>query len=230
MRAHQGQVAAVPAHHLDDEAALVALPRCELIASMASMIRCSAESAPMVMVGAEHVVVDRPDQPGDHQRRMPVGGLPVDGAVRRRARRPATATPRAAGPRRTGCRRRRSRRAGRCRARRGCAPPCAGPRARRNSRRAGGADHGAAAVQDAADVVPARPAGCGRRPRRAPGSPRTRRRPRRRGCSAVRTTARTAEFMPCASPPLVSTARRIRRSSTVNRVLRPGARRRRWSG
>ena len=63
-------------------------------------------------------------------------------------------------------------------------------------------------AEDPADVVP--PDGADAvTPSTSPRSPRVTAKTSAPTSSAVRTTARTAEFMPCASPPLVSTARRI---------------------
>ena len=78
--AHQGQPAAVPAHHLDHKAALVALRRRpDRVDGLhdAMQRRIGADG----QVGADHVVVDRAHQTRDHQPRVSVGGLPVDRAV-----------------------------------------------------------------------------------------------------------------------------------------------------
>ena len=71
---------------------------------------------------------------------------------------------------------------------------------------AGGAEHRAALVEDAADVGRGQRTDPRRRRPPVPAGPRRRRRPRRPAARPVRTTARTAAFMPAESPPLVSTA------------------------
>ena len=49
-------------------------------------MRCSAESATDRHIRTDHVVVDRPDQAGDHQRRVPVSGGLVNRAGRQQFR------------------------------------------------------------------------------------------------------------------------------------------------
>ena len=78
---HQGEIAAVPAHHLDDEAALMAGGRAgDGVDGLDDPVQRGIRTDRHV--SADHVVVDRPDQAGDHQRRMPVGGRLVDRAGR----------------------------------------------------------------------------------------------------------------------------------------------------
>ena len=152
-RAHQREIAAVPAHHLDDEAALVAGRGAgDGVDGLDDPVQRRVGTDRHV--GADHVVVDRTDQSGDHQRRVPVGGGLVDRAGRQQlgdqgrpflaqqvgAAQAAVATdddqPVDALEQQVVHR---------------LAPPVAFP----EFQRPGGADHGAAAVQDAADVVPA---------------------------------------------------------------------------
>ena len=92
--AHQGQIAAVAAHHLDDEGALVARGRA------LDRVDCLDDSVQRGVgadrhVGAEHVVVDRADQPDQSEVPMGVRIAPRSPRRRRRARPAAPATRRA---------------------------------------------------------------------------------------------------------------------------------------
>ena len=70
--AHQGEVAAVASHHLDDEAPLVAC-RCagQGVDGIDDAVQCGV--SPDGHVGADQVVVDRADQAGEHERWVGVG-------------------------------------------------------------------------------------------------------------------------------------------------------------
>ena len=83
--AHQREIAAVPAHHLDDEAALVAGRRTgDGIDGLDDAVQRRVGTDRHIRT--DHVVVDRPDQTGDHQRRVPVSGGLVDRAGRQQFR------------------------------------------------------------------------------------------------------------------------------------------------
>ncbi len=70
---HQREVAAMPAHHLDHEAALVAGGGTGQVVDRGhDPVQCGVGADGHV--GADQVVVDRADQAGDHQGRMGVGG------------------------------------------------------------------------------------------------------------------------------------------------------------
>jgi hypothetical protein len=73
-RAHQRQVAAMAPHHLDDEGSLVAGGgRGEVVDGVDDAVQGGVGADRHV--GADQVVVDRSDDPGDHQAGMLVGGL-----------------------------------------------------------------------------------------------------------------------------------------------------------
>jgi hypothetical protein len=78
--AHQGEVAAVASHHLDDERALVAGGRTlQRVDGLGDPVQGGVGADRHV--GAEHVVVDRPDEADERQLAMGIRLFPVDRPV-----------------------------------------------------------------------------------------------------------------------------------------------------
>jgi hypothetical protein len=147
---HEREVAAVAPHDLDDERALVARGgRVQRVDRLGDAVQRGVGTDGHV--GAEHVVVDRADEADQTQVRVGVGGVllelagldelveqlrPLAGGRFAPVRLPSPPiTTSASMPARRGCAAR--------------APALPGP----ELLRAGGADHGATLLQDAADVV-----------------------------------------------------------------------------